>query len=157
MTEQDDRSKQSEPRQQQSGGMPGDGVGRREEPGRTGVHPASAGWPEKDMEIRREGEWGQGDRGLEGYEDAGESELSPLPEDAHEQRAGVGRPGPPDEANSAIETGGSSVAGRPGPADETTSLGTATGGSSAGEPGPSDEANAALGVPLEGTPREPRT
>jgi hypothetical protein len=58
-------------------GMPGDGAGRREEPGRTGVHPASAGWPEGDMELVREGEWGQGERGLAGYEDHGESELSP--------------------------------------------------------------------------------
>jgi hypothetical protein len=57
-------------------GMPGDGAGRREDPGRTGVHPASAGWPEGEMEIVREGEWGQGERGLGGYEDHGESELS---------------------------------------------------------------------------------
>ena len=50
---------------------------RREEPGDTGVHPGSAGWPEGDMPIRRQGEWGQGPRGLEGSEDSGESELSP--------------------------------------------------------------------------------
>jgi hypothetical protein len=63
------------------GGMPGDGAGRREEPGRTGVHPASAGWPEGSMELIREGEWGQGERGLAGQDDHGESELW-LPGDA---------------------------------------------------------------------------
>ena len=59
-------------------GMPGEGAGQREDPGRTGVHPASAGWPEGDMKIVREGEWGQGERGLAGYEDHGESELLSL-------------------------------------------------------------------------------
>jgi hypothetical protein len=70
---QPERDEKNRPR---AAGMPGDGAGQREEPGRTGVHPASAGWPEGEMELVREGAWGQGDRGLAGYEDHGESELA---------------------------------------------------------------------------------
>jgi hypothetical protein len=66
------------------GGMPGDGAGRRDEiGGSTGVHLFSeTGAAEAaDMPIRTGAEWGQGERGPAGYDDAGSSELSPPPED----------------------------------------------------------------------------
>jgi hypothetical protein len=77
MTTEQPKPGRTDSSKRRAAGMPGDGAGQREVPGRTGVHPASAGWPEGDMEIVREGEWGQGERGLDGYQDHGESELSP--------------------------------------------------------------------------------
>ena len=58
-------------------GMPGGGAGRRDEPGRSGVYPASsAEGATGDAPIRGESEWGQGERGAAGYEDSGSSELN---------------------------------------------------------------------------------
>jgi len=58
-------------------GEPGGGAGRREEVGPTGVYPMSAGIRGgKHLEIRNPASWGQGDRGAEGYNDAGSSELT---------------------------------------------------------------------------------
>ena len=48
----------------------------RDEVGRSGVYPASGPMPKKDMPVRRQMEWGQGERGAAGYEDHGSSELS---------------------------------------------------------------------------------
>jgi hypothetical protein len=60
------------------GGMPGDGAGRRDEiGGKTGVYPWSDAPPDLDAPVRTEAEFGQGDRGAEGYDDAGTSEGSP--------------------------------------------------------------------------------
>src|SRR5262249_51986955 len=57
-------------------GEPGGGQGRRDEVGKSGVYPMSGGIPEgKHLEIRNPASWGQGDRGAEGYNDAGGSEL----------------------------------------------------------------------------------
>jgi hypothetical protein len=57
-------------------GEPGGGAGRRDEVGPTGVYPMSGGIPEgKHPEIRTPAAWGQGDRGAEGYNDSGGSEL----------------------------------------------------------------------------------
>lgn len=57
-------------------GEPGGGTGRRDEVGKSGVYPMSGGIPEgKHLEIRNPASWGQGDRGAEGYNDAGGSEL----------------------------------------------------------------------------------
>ena len=57
-------------------GEPGGGQGRRDEVGPTGVYPMSGGIPSgKHLEIRTPASWGQGDRGAEGYEDSGGSEL----------------------------------------------------------------------------------
>jgi hypothetical protein len=57
-------------------GQPGGGAGRRDEVGPTGVYPMSGGIPEgKHLEVRTPAAWGQGDRGAEGYEDSGGSEL----------------------------------------------------------------------------------
>jgi len=53
------------------GGMPGQGAGRREKAGGSGVYPASSGsWPD-DAVTRTEGEWGRGG------DDAGTSEIVP--------------------------------------------------------------------------------
>ena len=133
--------------QSKPAGMPGDGTGRRDETGHSGVHPASAGWPDADMEIRREGEWGQGERGLEGYENSGESELS-MPASTPGAEVVAGEPGPADETAAGMAT--TEPAGRPGPTDEAVAGIEPTSPSVAGEPGPSDEANAALGIPVEG-------
>jgi len=57
-------------------GQPGGGAGRRDEVGPTGVYPMSGGIPaDKHLEIRTPAAWGQGERGAEGYNDAGGSEL----------------------------------------------------------------------------------
>jgi hypothetical protein len=58
-------------------GQPGGGTGRRDVldvP--SGVHPMSAGADaSRNAEIRTQASWGQGERGAEGYNDAGGSEL----------------------------------------------------------------------------------
>ena len=57
-------------------GQPGGGAGRRDEVGPTGVYPMSGGIPEgKHPELRSPASWGQGERGAEGYNDSGGSEL----------------------------------------------------------------------------------
>ena len=70
-------------------GMPGGGVGRRDEVGgRTGVYPWTEVTDEQEDQLptRTAAEWGQGLAGPAGYEDSGTSELSPP------------FPGPPPEA-----------------------------------------------------------
>jgi hypothetical protein len=66
------------------GGIPGDGAGRIEDPGsqHAGVWPVSS-MPSGDPEARIHdmGSFGQGDRGLAGYEDSGESEIFTMPPD----------------------------------------------------------------------------
>jgi hypothetical protein len=58
-------------------GMPGGGKGRRDEPGQSGVYPASAAeGAAGDAPLRGQAEWGQGERGAAGYEDSGSSELN---------------------------------------------------------------------------------
>jgi len=57
-------------------GRPGGGAGRRDEVGPTGVYPMSGGIPAgKHLDVRTPAAWGQGERGAEGYYDAGGSEL----------------------------------------------------------------------------------
>jgi hypothetical protein len=67
-------------------GVPGEGAGRRDEVGRTGVWPMSGPLP-PTPEARTVGqqEFGQGSRGAAGYRDSGESELRVIP------------PGPPSD------------------------------------------------------------
>ncbi len=54
------------------------GIGRKEKPGRSGVYPASLGAENipEDAEVKGQAEWGQGERGAEGYEDSGRSQLN---------------------------------------------------------------------------------
>jgi hypothetical protein len=73
----DEKARRDEEEKRDSG-EPGGGAGRRDEVGPTGVYPMSAGIPKgkhPEMEIRTPAEWGQGERGAEGYEDSGGSEL----------------------------------------------------------------------------------
>lgn len=68
--------RQDEPDSRRESGKPGGGQGRRDEVGPTGVYPMSAGIPPgRHLEIRTMASWGQGERGAEGYNDAGGSEL----------------------------------------------------------------------------------
>lgn len=71
-----DASRRDEDDARRESGEPGGGAGRRDEVGPTGVYPMSGGIPAgKHPEIRTPAAWGQGDRGAEGYNDAGGSEL----------------------------------------------------------------------------------
>ena len=64
-------------RAEHQSGMPGDGAGRRDDiGGKTGVYPFSEAPPDLDAPIRTGAEWGQGERGPDGYTDAGTSEGS---------------------------------------------------------------------------------
>jgi hypothetical protein len=64
------------PSDRRESGEPGGGAGRRDEVGPTGVYPMSGGIPPgKHPEIRTPAAWGQGERGAEGYNDSGESEI----------------------------------------------------------------------------------
>ena len=75
-------SRSSEQSDQQSddarreSGQPGGGAGRRDIVEPSGVYPMSGGIPpNKHLEVRTPASWGQGERGAEGYNDAGGSEL----------------------------------------------------------------------------------
>ncbi len=76
----DERDQETEARGDEAkreSGQPGGGQGRRDEVGRSGVYPMSGEErPSGDAEVRTQAAWGQGDRGAEGYEDAGGSELT---------------------------------------------------------------------------------
>jgi hypothetical protein len=65
----------TEEEQQDRGGMPGDGVGRREETGHSGVYPASGPPPPGDAEVRGQASWGR-ERGAEGQDEAVAPEVS---------------------------------------------------------------------------------
>ncbi len=75
MAEQQHDATRTAPNQQR--GVPGEGQGRTEQPGRTGVYPASGPLPPDDAPLRTEAEWGQGERGAAGANDAGSSESHP--------------------------------------------------------------------------------
>jgi hypothetical protein len=69
-------SKQESADARRESGEPGGGVGRRDIVEPSGVFPMSGGIPpNKHLEIRTPASWGQGERGAEGYNDAGGSEL----------------------------------------------------------------------------------
>lgn len=91
-------------------GRPGGGAGRRDEVGPTGVYPMSGGIPEgHHPEIRTPASWGQGDRGAEGYNDSGGSELY-----MHEgQLLGGLTSGPGGEPTIDIHGGDTTGTGRP--------------------------------------------
>jgi hypothetical protein len=58
-------------------GVPGGGKGRKDEPGRTGIFPLSQSEDaDPGAPIISEGALGQGDRGVEGYDDSGDSEMT---------------------------------------------------------------------------------
>lgn len=72
MSRQGDRSKGRD--NQRESGLPGGGAGRRDEAGGSGVYPQSAPNVPEDAVTRGLQSWGQGERGPEGYYDAGASE-----------------------------------------------------------------------------------
>jgi len=62
--------------EEQNSGVPGGGVGRKDEVGRSGVYPVSGPeWPPGNAPVVSQGSWGQGERGEKGYENHGESSL----------------------------------------------------------------------------------
>ena len=75
----------------QDSGLPGGGVGRREEPGHTGVYPMSS--PEganPDAPLENENAWGQGERGAAGYNDSVDSGMMNAPAEGAEGAEGEG-------------------------------------------------------------------
>ncbi len=78
-------------RKRKPSGTPGSGsgVGRKEEVRGSGVYPESLGSAPPDAAIRTPAEWGQAERGPEGYEDSGRSELSYTTEEAEEYQRAV--------------------------------------------------------------------
>jgi hypothetical protein len=59
-------------------GVPGGGKGRKDETGLTNVYPASGPMtPPGDAKVQPMGTFGQADRGPEGYQDSGGSEIIP--------------------------------------------------------------------------------
>lgn len=76
--EKNEAARKEEPEEDRAreSGQPGGGAGRRDDVGPTGVYPMSGGLPPgKHPEIRTPAAWGQGERGAEGYNDSGGSEL----------------------------------------------------------------------------------
>ncbi len=79
---QDARATPSDQDDAARGGMPGDGAGRRDETGTSGVYPLSASQGASgNAPIIGEEAWGQGDRGAAGYSDSGDSETMTIPSD----------------------------------------------------------------------------
>ena len=73
-----DLSDAQHPEDQPHAGLPGDGKGNRDViEGKSGVYPFTDAPPDLDAPVRTAAEFGQGDRGPEGYWDAGTSEGSP--------------------------------------------------------------------------------
>lgn len=84
-SDQQDKERARQREQMNESGLPGGGVSRRDEPGHTGVYPMSASeGAGPDAEAKGEMGWGQGERGAEGYEDAGSSETFYFPEESQE-------------------------------------------------------------------------
>lgn len=79
MAEKTSKSKdQPAPKPESDRGLPGGGAGRKDETGLTNVYPASGPMvPPGDARLQPLGTWGQGDRGPEGYNDSGDSEIIP--------------------------------------------------------------------------------
>jgi hypothetical protein len=74
------------------GGMPGDGAGRVEKTGKSGVYPMSGPLPEgEDAPIEDMASWGQGERGAEGRKDHGHSEVMTMPPDSDSDAAETGQ------------------------------------------------------------------
>jgi hypothetical protein len=67
-------------------GTPGGGQGRRDEVRGSGVYPASGPDAPDNADLRTQAEWGQGERGAEGREDSGRSELNLSEEEAEALR-----------------------------------------------------------------------
>jgi hypothetical protein len=74
----DDAPQRKEEDERNESGLPGGGIGRRDETGKSGVYPASASQGASgEAQVHGEAGWGQGERGAAGYEDSGDSEIIP--------------------------------------------------------------------------------
>ncbi len=62
------------------------GAGRKDVTGTTNVYPASGPLPPGDARLQPMGTWGQADRGPQGYQDSGQSEIIPPGRAAEEGR-----------------------------------------------------------------------
>jgi hypothetical protein len=72
------QSEEQRNEQRNDSGLPGGGVGRRDEVRPSGVYPVSdMQGASPDAEIQTEEAWGQGKRGAAGYQDSGGSEIIP--------------------------------------------------------------------------------
>lgn len=72
-----DHSDQRREDERDERGLPGGGVGRRDETGTSGVYPVSASQgASADAPVQGEASWGQGERGATGYGDSGDSETT---------------------------------------------------------------------------------
>ena len=71
-----DEQRAAKASQRRESGRPGGGQGRKDEVGRSGVYPMSGPHPPGAAEVRMAGAWGQGERGVAGYEDHGSSQLT---------------------------------------------------------------------------------
>jgi hypothetical protein len=71
-------SQQAQRADRNESGSPGGGVGRIDAPGHTGVYPLSADQgASPEAVIEPEHAWGQGALGVEGYEESGDSGITP--------------------------------------------------------------------------------
>lgn len=73
-------------RSNRESGRPGGGQGRVDEVGGSGVYPASGPYPKENAETQGMASWGQGERGAEGYQDHGESEIHPEQNEGNEEK-----------------------------------------------------------------------
>ncbi len=67
-------------------GQPGGGQGRVDETGKSGVYPASGPSPPPGTPTEWAGAFGQGERGGEGYEDSGDSNVEVIQNILRQQR-----------------------------------------------------------------------
>lgn len=74
-------------------GEPGDGRGRRDQVGGSGVYPASGPDAPEGAEVRTPAGWGQGGRGAAGHRDSGRSEAGLPAEPSKERGEASGRTG----------------------------------------------------------------
>lgn len=89
-----DKKQQTSATDKNTGGMPGDGAGRVEKTGKSGVYPMSGPLPEgEDAPIEDMASWGQGERGAKGRKDHGHSEVMTMPPDSDTDASETGQEG----------------------------------------------------------------
>ena len=81
------QAKQAKSEEKRESGLPGGGQGRRDEVGESGIYPVSeSDRAAPDATVRDGASFGQGDRGAEGYNDAGDSGVILLNEELDEAK-----------------------------------------------------------------------
>lgn len=88
MAEEQRRDRALAPREdpRRESGQPGGGQGRVDETGKSGVYPASGPPPPPGTPVEWAGAFGQGERGGEGYEDSGDSNVEAIQDILRQQR-----------------------------------------------------------------------